>query len=355
MTVRLKIGIPRALFSYLYFPFWYTFFSELGLEVIVSSSTSKQSLDFGVKETVNDACLPIKLYHGHVAELKDKADVLFLPRLVNVRGFGKETFCPKFLGLPDMIRNSITGLPEIIDNNIELVHDIFPLDKACHKIARRLGKSGLVVWRAINSGKKSQQVFMKYLAQGILADRVIDIMIEGKTLQLLEEKPPSADISLAVLGYPYLVYDSFINADLFARMQEMGVGLQTVEMVPPQCLKKQGEHMQKNLFWHFSNRTVRATLYYLKEHKIDGIVHVTAFGCGPDAMVNKLMELEAKDFGRTPFMTLSLDEHTGEAGVATRVEAFVDMLRLRKNRGHGDVLPPPEEVGHLGTYQLTSV
>lgn len=332
--MRTKIGIPRALFSYLYFPFWYTFFSELGLEVIVSSSTSKQSLDFGVKEAVNDACLPIKLYHGHVVELKDKVDVLFLPRLVNVKGSGKETFCPKFLGLPDMIRNSIAGLPEIIDENIELVHDIFPLNKACHKIARRLDKSGFVVWRAINSGKKSQQAFMKYLAQGISADRAIDMMIAGKTLQLPEEKLSSADISLAVLGYPYLVYDSFINADLFARMQEMGVNLQTVEMVPPQCLKKQGKHLVKNLFWHFSNRTVRANLFYLTEHKVDGIVHVTAFGCGPDTMVNKLMELEAKDYERTPFMTLSLDEHTGEAGVATRVEAFVDMLRLRKNKGH---------------------
>jgi predicted nucleotide-binding protein (sugar kinase/HSP70/actin superfamily) len=47
-------------------------------------------------------------------------------------------------------------------------------------------------------------------------------------------------------------------------------------------------------------------------------------------MVDKLMELEAKNNNRVPFLTISLDEHTGEAGVLTRIEAFVDMLRLRR-------------------------
>ncbi len=69
------------------------FFTELGCEVVLSLPTTKYSLDLGVEEAVNDACLPIKLYHGHVAELKDQVDVLFLPRMVkNTQNGGDRSF-----------------------------------------------------------------------------------------------------------------------------------------------------------------------------------------------------------------------------------------------------------------------
>lgn len=326
--MSVTIGFPRTLFYYLYYPFWYTFFSELDYKVVTSLPTTKLSLDMGVREAVNDACLPIKLYHGHVAELKDKVDILFLPRMVSVRRLEGETFCPKFLGLPDMIINSIDGLPRIIDDNVDLGRGIFPLWRLCSKIAADLDRKGLRVINAYRKANKVQELFNKYLALGIPAQEAIDAAISGIPYQ--QQVKPDHDIDLAIIGYPYVIYDSFVNVGLFNKLTEMGIKPWTVEMIPPERLDAQGKELPKNLFWYFSNRAIRGTLYYLNEKKVDGIVHVTAFGCGPDAMVDKLMELEAKNHGRTPFLTLSLDEHTGEAGVMTRIEAFVDMLRLRR-------------------------
>jgi len=330
--MKLKIGFPRALFYYLYYPFWYTFFTELGCEVIPSEPTNKNSLDLGVKEAVNDACLPIKIYHGHVAELKDKVDVLFLPRMVSVRRLDSEVFCPKFLGLPDMIRNSIEGLPRIIDDKVDLNKGFYPLWRLSLRIARQLGKRGWAVEKAFFKAKKAQQRFADHTAQGLSAEEAIDkaIGIAAAVSAHSAEAGGEPDVHLAILGYPYLIYDSFVNVGLLEKLAQMGIKAWTAEMVPSSRLEAQGKNLPKNLFWHFSNRTMRATFYYLKEHRVDGIVHVTAFGCGPDAMVDKLMELEAKAHSRTPFLTLSLDEHTGEAGVLTRIEAFVDMLRLRR-------------------------
>lgn len=326
----LKIGFPKTLFYYLYYPFWYSFFTVLGFEVITSHSTNKNNLDLGIKEAVNDACLPIKLYHGHVAELKDKVDFLFLPRLVSVRRLAGETFCPKFLGLPDMIKNSIEDLPKIIDERIDLSRGTFPLWKLCRKIAKDLNKSGPIIWKAFFKAKGVQERFLKLMLQGIPAQNAIDLAIKGTPYQVPSELKP--DLNLAILGYPYVIYDSYINVGLLEKLLEMGIKPWTVEMIPERKLDFYEKYLPKNLFWHFSNRTVRATFYYLNEQKVDGIVHVTAFGCGPDAMVDKLMELEAKNSNRTPFLTLSLDEHTGEAGVLTRIEAFVDMLRLRRSQ-----------------------
>jgi len=283
-----------------------------------------------VQEAVNDACLPIKIYHGHVAELKDKVDVLFLPRMVSVRKLDAETFCPKFLGLPDMIIHSIDGLPRIIDEKVHLARGWFPLWQLCRKVARHLEKGGWSVWKAYLQANKVQESYIKELASGISPQAALDGAITGSVQE--PQPAPIPDVHLAILGYPYLIYDSFVNVGLFEKLAQMGIKAWTVEMVPPRRLEAQGRNLPKNLFWNFSNRTIRATFYYLQEQKTDGIVHVTAFGCGPDAMVDKLMELEAKNRGRVPFLTLSLDEHTGEAGVLTRIEAFVDMLRLRRGQ-----------------------
>ncbi|MGI6165075.1 MAG: acyl-CoA dehydratase activase-related protein, partial [Limnochordia bacterium] len=112
----MTVGIPRGLFFYTFYPMWKTFFHELGVRVIVSPQTTKNILDAGVEETVTDACIPIKVYHGHVEALKEQADYIFIPRMVNYRG--KQTFCPKFLGLPDMVRYSLQDLPPIISPRV---------------------------------------------------------------------------------------------------------------------------------------------------------------------------------------------------------------------------------------------
>jgi len=323
----LKIGFPRTLFYFYNYPFWHTFFTELGQEMVVSKPTSKLSLDLGVQEAVNDACLPVKLYHGHVAELKDQVDILFLPRMAGARRKSSETFCPKFLGLPDMIRNSLKNLPPIIDYSIDLRQDKLALWKLCLKIARDLGCGPSRTWRAYYRAGKSQERFIMTMTQGLPAQEAMDTVLGG--VDCRPSCGPQPHTHLAIIGYPYVVYDNFINAGLIAKLAALGIRTWLVETVPVHRLECQARYFPKNLFWFFSNRAVWATRYYLSEQKVDGIIHVTAFGCGPDAMVDKLMELECKKY-RMPYMTLSLDEHTGEAGIITRVEAFVDMLRLRK-------------------------
>ena len=114
----MRVGIPRTLSYFTFYPLWKPFFETLGAEVIVSPESNKELLDDGVRNTVTDACVPIKLFHGHVAALIDKVDILFMPRLVSLDG--KSTLCPKFLGLPDMVKYSIAGLPEIIENRLDL-------------------------------------------------------------------------------------------------------------------------------------------------------------------------------------------------------------------------------------------
>lgn len=322
-TVR--VGIPRALSFYTYYPLWKPFFEGLGAEVIVSPVSNKTLLDEGVKETVNDACVPIKLLHGHVAALKDKVDILFLPRLVSLDG--KSTLCPKFLGLPDMVRYAIDGLPEMIDLRLDMKKSRWELYRFMYRAGKQITKNQCKIISAIWHAKYNLMRYRKLLLAGLTPAEAFPLLER----QGFPKKAVRPGIKLAVLGYPYALYDHYISVGLIEKLVEHGVNVVTPDMVPEHIMRRMGKKLPKNLFWYYSNRVVWAGQYYLQDHGVDGIIHVTAFGCGPDAMTNKLIELEAKQCGRqVPFMSITIDEHTGETGVATRVEAFVDLLKRKK-------------------------
>ncbi len=324
--IIMKIGIPRTLTYYAYLPLWRAFFEYLDYEMIFSNKTSKSILDKGVKFAVNDACIPIKLFHGHVYDLKDKADFIFIPRLLNLTGEKSVTYCPKFLGLADMIKASMPDLPPILDFRIDLRENRSKRNQEYKRLAALLKENPKNISRAFRWGQKQMLRHQKYISKEQEPEKILKLLTGEDYSPELSSQP----ITLAIVGYPYLLYDDFINVGLISKLYRMDVRILTTEMVPEKTLKMQGKHLPKDLFWTFSNEAVRGSLYYIGGNKIDGIIHITAFGCGPDSIVGKLIELKAKQ-KTVPYICISLDEHTGEAGVLTRLEAFVDMLEYRRD------------------------
>lgn len=324
--MRAKIGFPATLTYYSYFPFWKAFFEELGMQVVTSNPTSKSTLDAGVRETVTDACVPIKLFHGHVMSLRDRVDFLFIPRMVSVGD--KSTFCPKFLGLPEMIRYTLDRLPPLIDIRVDLMKGRGELFRVCQAIGKTLNTGWSTATRAYHKAIRQHRLYQK-----LLLDRYLPYQAMARLFGEDEPAPASShhDLNLAVLGYPYQVHDNYINVNLLGILDKLGANVWTTEMVPPKLLRRHIKCLPKRLFWHYSNQVVWAAHHYLEQDFVDGIIHVTAFGCGPDAMVDKIMELDSRQRGRVPFMSLTIDEHTGQAGMLTRLEAFVDMIRLRRD------------------------
>jgi len=318
-----------------HFPLWKIFFTELGFEFVTSQPTNKLILNNGIKETVTDACIPIKLFHGHVLALKNKVDYIFIPRMVNVDTEKHITFCPKFLGLPDMIRASISNLPPILEVSLDKRNKgkLF-LYKACRLLGRQLGKPFNRVLKAYLKAVKFQKKFENFLvSKKITPIEAFDYFFKNKSNKVNkvnnEVNNFKNDLNIAVVGYPYQIYDSYISADIINFLKKKNVRVWTMEMVPYSVLKRYSNRLSKKLFWHFSNKVVWASYHYIDQPFIDGLIHVSAFGCGPDAMVGKLIELECKH-KNFPFLNITIDEHTGQAGIMTRIEAFIDMLRYRR-------------------------
>jgi len=323
--LTVKVGIPNALFYYLYYPLWQVFFNEIGVQTVTSGKTTKDILNNGVREALADACVPVKLFFGHVMELKNRVDYLFIPRVVCINR--KTIYCPKFLGLPDMIRHSISGLPPIIDVRIDTRQGLFAMLKAYLEIGNIFSAGKLSTYKAYMKACRTLNRYNKLLQNGWNPHEAISLLRKTGPLP----KPPDTDFKFAVIGYPYNIYDSFISANFLDKLRRLGVGVITAENLSPLSLAWQKNcGLPKRLFWTFSDRALKAAHLLFKRGRVDGMLHLTAFGCGPDSLLNKFIELEAKKHRNIPFMTLMIDEHTGEAGMSTRLEAFVDMVKRRK-------------------------
>ncbi len=336
MKKLIKVGIPRALSYYTFYPLWREFLEKLGVIVVLSRKTNRGILEAGIRETVNDACIPIKVCLGHVLDLADRVDFIFIPRMISADG--KATFCPKFLGLPDMVRYCGVSLPALIDVRYHVGGIRLGLLRFFRSIALSLGvKNPLIQGYAACSALVKQQKYYKLLSKGYRPTEALELIFSqsiATNQRPVKEKVQAASakmIKVALLGYPYAIYDPFISAGIYEKLNKMGAEVITFEQIPFSQMRRFSKVLPQNFFWYYSNQVCWAGLYLLDQNAVDGIIHITAFGCGPDAMVDKTLELEAKYAG-VPFLSMSIDEHTGEGGVQTRLEAFVDMLwAKRKN------------------------
>jgi predicted nucleotide-binding protein (sugar kinase/HSP70/actin superfamily) len=135
----MRVGIPKGLLYPDFRVMIETFFKELGQDIVVSPDTNRAILDLGVNCCVDEACLPVKVFHGHVRWLKDNGncDMIFIPRIMRLRK--NESICPKFCGLTEMIKYSIPDLPPLIGNPIDWSDDE-GLRSWARTVARQIGR-----------------------------------------------------------------------------------------------------------------------------------------------------------------------------------------------------------------------
>jgi len=328
-----KIGIPKALLYYYYYPFWKKLFEVLGIETIVSPSTCKEIMDKGIGFSVPEICVPIKVFTGHVAALVDKADYILVPRMVSI--FKGEYFCPKFMGLPDMIRYTVPGAAEkILSPSIQSESDNISDPKNYSEFIEVLGVSPKELRRALKEAEKEWQRFRMLSKQGYVLSDIYSFLEGKEALPEIEQKEDPFQVTIGLLGYVYDVYDEFVSMNIIKKLKELGVRIITFEMLDEEEIFKSIRFMRKRLFWTFSNKLLGTGYFFYNNPNVDGLIHVTAFNCGPDSLIGKMLELDSSQYEK-PFMTIRVDEHTGEGHLLTRVEAFVDMIRRKKIKMRG--------------------
>lgn len=326
----IRIGIPRALLYYQYYPMWKTFFEELGAEVVVSPPTTQLMLSEGSSRLVAETCLPVKVFVGHVLSLVGKCDYIFIPAVRSIKN--KVYNCSKFLGLPDMSRAVVPESPPILDIEIDANRGKRNLRQAIYQLGRHLTRDAAKVKWAAASAWQAHLDYLKLMTGYRLTPPQAIERISG-TL----EAEPEADSSrmspagIAVIGHPYLLYDEIINHRLIHRLEQAGNKVLTPEMLTPEELGAATARLVGRAYWTYEEEVVGAGEHYLKSGT-GGVIGIMAFGCGPDSLMMDMVQRQAARLGTTPFMILTVEEHTAEAGIVTRLEAFLDMIQRRKRK-----------------------
>ncbi|MGH4118745.1 acyl-CoA dehydratase activase-related protein [Clostridium sp.] len=297
----MRVGVPKGLLYYKYYPFINRFLIELDAEVITSIDTNKNILNDGVKYCVDEACLPIKIFHGHIIDIKDKCDLLIIPRIMRVRP--REFICPKFCGLPEMILYSVPNLPKVMIEPIYATSE-----KELYNWCKKLG--GMIT----KDKKKIKVAFSKALEE----QRSFKFGIKDEGYKK----------NIALVGHPYNLYDTFINMNIVKKLNKLGVGVITEEYVAEEQIEEEVKTLFKRPFWTFAANSYGFTTSIAKNSGINGAIYISSFACGIDSVILELIQDKIEDF---PLLVLKVDEHTGEGGLDTRIEAFIDMIERKKN------------------------
>ena len=240
-----KVGIPRALLYYYYYPLWKEFFTELGFRVILSPETNKSILDAGVKSTLSEVCLPVKVFFGHTASLMGKVDYLFVPRITRVEA--KAYICPKFMGIPDMLRARIDELPPLIDTSVDAGRegDSVQCWKDClQKAGNELTGDQQLIKDAIEAALEAQKYFNKRLQSGMLLPEALKGLAVPEFNAVAREKP----LRIGLIGHPYIIYDPYVSMNIIKKLHNLGVIVVTPESLKVDEIEEETAKLPKRLF-----------------------------------------------------------------------------------------------------------
>lgn len=295
------IGIPRASTMVGYLPFWATFFLETGCTPMLSECTDDKTMALGLKHMPASVCLPVKLMAGHVAALNEmKPEYIFLPSIMHLSGTDSEhSFaCPYAMALPFMINlhSPVRVLSPVISLN-----DENSFVEGMADCMRVLCISEARLREAFRKARLEQAAFIERMKQ-----RAAEL-ISGLSYRYV----------FGVIGKPYNLFDPYLNLGLFERLRRLGVlavPLPMLSLIPEieGCL----------LPWEFSAeifRAARACVFH------DGIYPLLTsnYGCALDSFTFRQLE---PHLVQKPHLIAEFDEHRGEVGLITRLEAFLDQL-----------------------------
>jgi len=301
----MTIGIPRALGYYRYGTLWETFLQELDIPYVTSGETTQQMLEVGAKHSVDESCLPQKLYMGHVSALLDRADRILVPRLEHM---GKrDEFCVRFWGLPDTVQATFTDAC-LLTYELKSKHPR-QQEAAFLRMGKTMGRGSLASLRAYRRAVSRQ--------------RAADFRSLSQSRMSLRAR----GTKILLAGSPYIVREKTMGGVIAALLKQMGVSPVFPDAWDREQCKEEAQHLSRDLYWTFQREALGAI--HLSRGQVDGIILLTAFPCGSDCLANELV-LRRTD--GIPVIQIILDEHQGREGLLTRLESFLDMIESGRGR-----------------------
>ncbi|MBN1470145.1 MAG: hypothetical protein JW925_00060 [Syntrophaceae bacterium] len=307
-----KIGLPMALTTFEYFPFYSKLINELGFNVALSNFSRA-----GNNLTKAAMCYPCEIVHGAVYDLRSQGvDFIFLPHVLEGEisdGCFHGYVCPTTGLMPSIIAHAFEDTAQkLLSPHIGFSDHLRDVTfKEIENLAHKLNiKKSLAKKAATNAFGHHNQFRKRYLDFG------------NKVVKKITIEP-----TVIISGRPYVTCYSETNLALPRKIISRGYNA-----VPADMLLPLGKSPHPRNVWHFTQQILNA-VYYVNKYPNMYICLVSCFSCGPDASIYHIIRQE---LGGQTFCYLEIDSHTAHAGFETRVGAFLDIIEERLRRGAGN-------------------
>jgi len=310
---RMRVGIPRASLALEFLPFWMSLISELGFAPVVSVRADPAKLVQIGRGVPAEVCLPLKAAAACVASLIHEQHVpcVFVPSLLEClprKDGGQTHTCLYAQQFPDMLRAEYKD---------KLIHAQFAF--------------GAKPWDDLEGTRVLAKAFCKPLHKVLMAmdkaRKVYEQFVQARENLGQEALKADFDKAIVVLGKPYNTHDPGLNLFLARHLERLGL-----PAIPWDCLPLSQVVLSERwdtLPWHYSREQLRALEFIRSDRRLFPVL-ISNYGCGPDAFTTKHLEEMLCD---RPRLFLEFDEHRGEAGLVTRLEAFADEINSHIDLG----------------------
>lgn len=315
LSGRPRVGIPRTLHFFDLFPYWRTFFSELGMDIILSSPTNPAIAHRTGELAIAETCYPGKLVYGHVAELLEhNPDFIFTPSLLNRENPApnqrENTYCP-IIGASG---HMVAAAAELDFSSTRRITT--PLHMQWERFKRKelkllANELGVAHRRTLSADKVASEAQRHFYQQ-----------IREKGQEVMAGLDPDLP-SVVLVGRPYNLADGAVSLELPYKLRKLGTLPIPLDFLPVHDVDISEQHAR--MFWR-SGQDILAGASIVRQDPRLHAIYVTSFNCGPDSFIISYFRrmMEGK-----PFLELEVDEHTGDAGIMTRCEAFLESLQVR--------------------------
>ncbi|MCL2070456.1 MAG: acyl-CoA dehydratase activase [Treponema sp.] len=299
------VGIPRALSVHTLYPLYSWYFHELGIKTFLSEEVAQE----GLAKAESAYCFPAEIAHGAVQDCLDRgADFIFLPHFRDMPSYEKNVhanFCPITQALPYYMEKAF---PDVDSKKwLPLVVSFkFGEEKALELFQLMNEQLGI-------SEAESKAAFDKAMAK----QNECFLAMKKLGIEALEEARKAERPVIAVLGRPYNAFTPEANMGIPRKFSSRGFSV-----VPFDILPFEDEEIFPNMYWFYGQQDVKAASLLKNEENIY-LAYISNFSCAPDSFILHYIKWI---MGQKPFLVLELDSHSADAGIDTRVEAFLDII-----------------------------
>jgi len=321
-AARGTIGIPRVLNIYEDYPFWFTFFTELGYQVIISGRSSNKIYEQGMDTIPSDsACYPAKLAHGHIVDLINKGvNKIFYPSIPYARQEDKEADnhynCPIVTSYPETINANMDSLRE---PHITFYHPFLPLDmprRMLKRLVEELKPEG------IPKHELAQALDKAYAELDHYKD---EVKIKGEeTLNYIRENKIKG---IVLVGRPYHI-DPEINHGIPEMINSYGFAVLSEDAI--QHLGKVQRPLRVVDQWVYHSREYNAASYVAEQKDLE-LIQLNSFGCGLDAVTTDQIKEILEAFGKI-YTVLKIDEINNLGAARIRLRSLIAAIKERDRR-----------------------